>query len=431
MTHVYPHELAAFVAERWELANIGGRGIGSDLPATAALEEVLSTCYQASLLREEERPVAFRMILCEPDEFPEDDHGPPAGFHRLRFTESRRFIPDELRRVSPAVDYHRSLIGIGLRLDGRPSMWGLVSSGPRWIQAARGGRTRWRPLPDRLVVAATDPGRLVVYRGSDRVATLHRGRIDLPAAEAFDSRWFRETFAEACEELYVLHRAATADSAHRPLDPGFVAHIGQNIIRWALSVIRSSGHGATLLFVAPKAADQHVAEPFLNIKYRFADEPPRRRIRDLILRVMEAVSRSGRDVSEAARPVGWADYVASHDELLAELDEGVYEMAHLLADLSAADGAVVLTKRLDVLGFGAEISGALPDVSEVARALDAEARQTILESAAGVGTRHRSVYRLSSALAEATGLVVSQDGDVRFVRQLNGQVTYWEQSPAG
>lgn len=109
-------------------------------------------------------------------------------------------------------------------------------------------------------------------------------------------------------------------------------------------------------------------------------------------------------------PAGWADYVASRDERLAELDEGIFEMAHLLADLSVADGAVVLTKRLNILGFGAEISGALPEVPEVTRALDAEARETEPEAATDVGTRHRSVYRLSGALPEAMGLVVSQDG---------------------
>jgi hypothetical protein len=247
--------------------------------------------------------------------------------------------------------------------------------------------------------------------------------------EAFDSRWFRETFAGACEELYVLHRSAANDRSHPSLDPGFVAQLGQNIVRWAISVIRTSGHGATLLFVEPDAADRSEREPYLNIKYRFLDEQPRKRIGHLILQIMEQVSRGG--PSASARPAGWVEYVASRDERLAELDEGIFEMAHLLADLSAVDGAVVLTKRLDVLGFGAEISGSLPEVPELAHALDAEARETVIESAASVGTRHRSVYRLSAALPEAMGLVVSQDGGARFVRQVDGRVTYWEQAPAG
>ena len=61
------------------------------LPPPATLEDVFSTCYQASLLHEEERPVTFRVILCDPDQFPGDDDGPPAGVHRLRFADARPF----------------------------------------------------------------------------------------------------------------------------------------------------------------------------------------------------------------------------------------------------------------------------------------------------------------------------------------------------
>jgi hypothetical protein len=191
ISHAYPRDLADLVVEQWESANIGGRGLGPDLVQPSVIEVVLSTCYQASLLREEERPITFRVILCAPDKFLDDDDGPPTGFHCLRFADARPFVPDELRRLSPAVDFHRSLVAVGIGSNGRLSIWGLVSSGPRWIQAARGGRTERRPLPDRLVVAATDPGRLVVYRGSEIVATLHRGRIVKPLPEAIDYRWLR------------------------------------------------------------------------------------------------------------------------------------------------------------------------------------------------------------------------------------------------
>jgi sensor domain DACNV-containing protein len=42
------------------------------------LQEVFSACYQASLMREEERPVTFRLILCEPELFPAREGRPRA-----------------------------------------------------------------------------------------------------------------------------------------------------------------------------------------------------------------------------------------------------------------------------------------------------------------------------------------------------------------
>jgi hypothetical protein len=101
-------------------------------------------------------------------------------------------------------------------------------------------------------------------------------------------------------------------------------------------------------------------------------------------------------------------------------------VAHLIAALSAVDGAVVITKRFELLGFGAEISGKLPEVRTVARALDVEGKLAVQEGIEGVGTRHRSAYRLCSELKEA--VVVSQDGGARFVKWKDGAVTYWDQA---
>ncbi|MBC8083338.1 MAG: DNA integrity scanning protein DisA nucleotide-binding domain protein, partial [Hymenobacter sp.] len=44
-------------------------------------------------------------------------------------------------------------------------------------------------------------------------------------------------------------------------------------------------------------------------------------------------------------------------------------------------------------------------------------------------TRHRAAYRLCQAEAECLVMVVSQDGGVKFVRQQEEQVVFWEQSP--
>ena len=80
------------------------------LPATSTLEAHLSICYQVTLLREEGRPVTFRLSPSEPDAFAATG-GPPASLHRLVFT--RPLPPDqhELRRLAPAVVFSRSLIG--------------------------------------------------------------------------------------------------------------------------------------------------------------------------------------------------------------------------------------------------------------------------------------------------------------------------------
>jgi hypothetical protein len=80
-------------------------------PNAAALEGFFAACYQASMLREEERLVVFRAILTEPALF--DPEGRPSeGLQRLAFPRPLPFEPREIRRLSVAADSRRALIGV-------------------------------------------------------------------------------------------------------------------------------------------------------------------------------------------------------------------------------------------------------------------------------------------------------------------------------
>ena len=62
------------------------------------------------------------------------------------------------------------------------------------------------------------------------------------------------------------------------------------------------------------------------------------------------------------------------------------------------------------------------------RALDDEGDEFEEEPKECVGTRHRSAYRLCKELPDVLTVVVSKDGDVSFVRQLEGgEGAYWDQ----
>jgi hypothetical protein len=126
-------------------------------------------------------------------------------------------------------------------------------------------------------------------------------------------------------------------------------------------------------------------------------------------------------------PIGWREFEATTDEEIETLDEALFEIAHLIAGLAAADGAVVMSKQNELLGFGGMVSGRLPDVGTVWRALDLEGEKVAEEATGNVGARHRSAYRLAGALPGAVAVVISQDGGVRFVCHKGGRVTYWEQ----
>ena len=94
----YPSDLAALVLTRWHEATVAGQ-IDLPPPATSALVDVLSICYKATLLREEGRPVTFRLALSEPNAFA-PAAGPPSGLHRLVFARPLPFDEHELRGLA-------------------------------------------------------------------------------------------------------------------------------------------------------------------------------------------------------------------------------------------------------------------------------------------------------------------------------------------
>ena len=421
----YPADLARFVRERWEEDRIGV------LPDQGALETLISVCYQAGLLHEEERAVTFRMILCDPALLPLRE-GPPGGTHRLEFPAPRPFDIQEIRRLSPAADYYRSLIGVCFDEEEGLRVWGLVHTGPRWLRGGQGGRDVPPPLPPVLILRAHGPGRIAVDVGLEALCKLEEGRLSDTSMDVFDSHWLPDTFAPVRGEIAQIHtelreQARKKGEVWARLDNDIIRVIGQHTVKRIISAVRDSHHGGTLVIVPPYLAGDILEDRYVSLKYKFVDAEPRRRFRTLIVDVMNALARSYAG-APARDPVGWADYESSSDRELTGLDEAIFEVAHLIASLTAVDGAVVMTQRFELLGFGGEISGLLPAVETVARALDVEAEAAVEESVGGVGTRHRSAYRLCNELPDVIAVVISQDGNVRFVKCKDEAVTYWDQA---
>jgi DisA bacterial checkpoint controller nucleotide-binding len=437
--HAYPQELVSFILDLQNdpqfMEGLRANGIEhpARLPEWAVLEQIISACYQASLLREEERPIMFRLILCAPEFLPAYE-GPPTGLQPLTFAKTRPFNEFELHRLTPAVDFSRMLVGVSLDQKNAPQIWGIINSGNRWLQEVLGGRKTCPPLPSVPLIYVTGPGQISVGLGPKVIASLNGGQINYPSVDVFGARWLTESFASVRSEMRELHAAARARSK-KPwarLDPEFARMVAQQVVRRIISVIRNSRHGGMLVYLPPEMGPElEVPNRYLSIKYHFREDEPRQRFRTLMLRIINTSAKLLADPNDPEKVVGWEDYVTCQREEIAVLDEAIFDLAYFIASLSAIDGAVVLTKRSDLLGFGGFILGDIDEVQTVAHALDNEGEVIEIEPSEGVGTRHRAAYRLCHEMHDAFAIVISQDGDVRLVKWHNGSVTYWNQAPTG
>ena len=428
MRHAYAQELATYLNECWDRKLAEEYAEKTQLPQQHILEKLISACYQAGLLTEEATPVRFRLILGEPECFSTEDRSPTA-LHRLVFSKPLAFNEYELQHLSPAADFYRSLIGVRLDPQTGLQIWGIVHSGTRWLQNIYGGRLEGTPLPPALVVCVTDPGRITVCMGAKTIATLNRGRISTPSREVFESAWLPKCFDSVRSVFLEAHKEARS-LALKPwaaLDSSLVETLTQHVVRRIIGSVRSSPHGGTIFVIPPEMAQEVLEENrYMTVKYKVTDKETRKRFQNLMVSVMNALAEVYESEACTGKTVGWDEYVHSDKELLSNLDEAIFNMAHLFADLTSVDGAVILTKSFELLGFGAEISSELERVRTVARALDIEGMETEPVDANNFGMRHRAAYRLCNALHEVIGLVVSQDKLVRIVKWKNGMVTYWK-----
>jgi hypothetical protein len=426
----YPGDLARFVRDRWREAP----DTADPLPDAAALEGFFAACYQASMLREEERLVLFRAILAEPALFASEGR-PPDSLQRLAFPRSLPFEPRSLRRLSVAADSQRTLIGVRQDGDGDLRIWGLINSGTRWLRDVRGGRRAGAPLPPAPVVHVDAPGSIEAYKGDELVGKLQGGKLSGSRADLFESEWLPGEFSRFLEKLAERHEVAR-DRARElsgqnwaPLEPTFPLRIAERMMKRVISVLRTARHGGTVIFVPTEHAEDPPREhPYIDLRYPFADDQARLLFPNLVVGILNRIAQlHGASDGRKPGPVGWREFEAATDDDIATLDEALFETAHLIAGLAAADGAVVMSKDNELLGFGGMISGRLSDPESVGRALDLEGEEVAEEGTGNVGARHRSAYRLAGALPGSVAVVISQDGGVRFVCQRDGRVTYWEQ----
>jgi hypothetical protein len=431
--YAYPGDLARLVRDRWAGREEPAAGTNA-LPDHERLQEFFAVCFQASMMREEERAVTFRAILAEPSQFAVEGW-PPEGLQRLDFTRPLAFLPGELRRLSVTADPRRTLIAVGSDDGGGLRIWGLVHSGTRWLRDVYGGRRAGAPLPTAPVASIDAPGSIAAYRGDQLLGRLSGGRLSGSRLDVFDSEWLPELFIPFREMLAARHEAARDHARDllgeiwATLDPDLPRRITERLHKRVISVLRAEHHGGTLLLIPLEDTwGGSSGAAYIDLRYQIGEGPARTCFPDLIVTILNRLARiHGTAGSPPEAPVGWQEFEMTTDDEIATLDEALFEMAHLFAGLAAADGAVVMGKDHEILGFGGMISGRLADVRRVWRALDLEAAGAVEEEIGNVGARHRAAYRLAGALPGSVAIVISQDGGVRFVSQRDGRITYWEQ----
>lgn len=415
----YPVGMAAALRRQW----LAGGYDNDLLPDDESLSVILDRLYQASLLREEGVPVKCRVIVASPDSF--DQRAEPAQqFVVLRFDHVCELTPHDIRKLAAAAGFYRALLGVEAKPGTPPVIWGIVITGTKWVNRFGSDRFDEADLPPSPVLQVLSPGHLMAACGYRRVFELAGGKLLTEGLDPFRSAWLTDRFSGLRTSL--LEQLGDALPAGTQLCDYFVRDVAQSVMRRVLGLVRTRGHGGMLVYLASQVRDEAAADRWFRFRIRFADDHATLWFRTLLARLVARVLIVG---DELGLPVcRWTDYRQMHDPELAVLDDALIGFGHVLADLMGVDGSVILDRDFRLVGFGSEILGE-SHVRQIHRACDLEAEKIIMEPADSAGTRHRSAYRLVNGLPGSVAVVVSQDGDVRFVAYHRQKLTYWPYLP--
>lgn len=394
-------------------------------PTERELQEVCDILYAASLLKEEGRSVRARVMIAPPEAFESSD-GPPEGIHAVRFSAPHKLTANEIKRLSPAASFFHSVIAVWPEPDKGFRIWGILNTGPRWMSLVAGGR---KPLGNDIpypIVHVREPGWLLFYHGYKLLAEWRGRDFHGPRLDVFQSPLLNERFAQLRRNLVselgggclpaTLDEDSYAELSHL---------ISLQFVKRIINLVRTSGHGGSLVMLPAGEAGLETATRWIDCKYTAAADVAGLRFRHLLQSIIRRVGQlceSGFTADDA-----WQVFRNSHDPELDRLEEAFFELARFFSDMMQVDGALVLDQRLCVIGFGGEIR-VDRNVFLVGQAHDLEASHVSSWNVQNDGTRHRAVYRLCSVEPTVIGFVISQDSHVRMIANIEDSVTFWAHS---
>lgn len=417
------------------------------LPEDAVIRRLLDVCYHASLLTEERRQPTFRVVYCPKAEF-DTAGGRVKSTVKIHFSRPVPFNEKQLLQLSPATDPTSVMVAVeavegteeaeNLRSRGKTvepgalQMWGLLDTGSSWwAHQRRESERQINSPPDLLTISSSKPGRLSVSRAWRILLTLENGQLTSPAADLFVTSPIAADFEEPITKLYErVYADYQTDDPYEPLLNRHNCSVRYiTCIKRLLTYFQDKPHGSILLLLPDEADAQEDFEELMHMKYGCRHYELWSKLRQSLelrrrwFEIGSAIARGG-EQCEKNQVVELSRLRTAVDELEHQITDGL----QVIAALSGVDGAVVLTDRLRLVGFGAELR-ASSKLQEISRATDAMALDRERIAPESFGTRHRSTFRFIHKFARGAAFVHSQDGGMRAVKKIGDEVVYWDMDP--
>ena len=398
------------------------------LPDPEVFQLLVDVAFHASLMTEEKRRTGFRLLFCNPEDLKLDKRHGSLGrqFRVISMPSSQPLTASELNRIAPAADLTRFLICVHAEKK-RDSLqiWGLLDVGANWWKFLHHEASGGMVPPNFLTITSTAPGELSFSVQGTNLLMLRNGQLSQPMSNPIWSGPISGYLEPSRKCLYdqTLQELKTDKYDEDGHDDEFPSSFCNFFLERILYNIRYLGHGGTLILVPqeigfddPRLTDRILIKYPTDYDYAWSSLVRslvnQRRYYDLYFPLTSGEENLTKEAISEFTQLGYKKD---------SIEEEIQDIAKSIASLSNVDGALVITTKFGVLGFGGEIVAASPTLKSVTVA-SSNQHKIPIES---FGTRHRSAFRFCSSLEESVAFIVSSDGGVKATKRHGREVLFW------
>jgi len=423
----YPPDFYENIKARWNTRIWPDETI-PDLPDKGVFQKLVNIVYHASFLTEERRKIWFRVVYAPQKTITEKSERGIEAIKVVKFDNPRIINVSELVKLAPAADPTHVLIGVHENDSKELEIWGLIEGGTSWWDFLRHESSSGMPPPNAFTLSSKKPGQISITRQGWIIAILDQGKIAEPSSGVFYQGPVAEFLKIGIQKLYeeVCRKLKRKKFDPKGRDDDYPKRAYIFLLERILNRIRERFHGGTIIMI-PDSIDINDTRMRDRIVIKYpchCNDAWESLVNELILfrnyfdmhfKLWDKTQITQDEFHQDSR-------IDSHYEKSKEM---VKRSVGFLSSLSAVDGAIVITDKLRLLGFGAEIIAPSPSLDKVKIISDFEKNIGDYINIEFFGTRHRSAFRFCSSFEDSVIFIVSQDGEIRIVKRVGPEVLVW------
>lgn len=335
-----------------------------------------------------------------------------------------------LVKISKAADPQVSTLAVDLS-NGKFVIWGMIDQENHYYNHLLNEREVGPERPGLFEAIIESLGEISVFKDYRNIASLKKNTLVKKQNDVFNSGPISNKLVKYLSSYINNEAYNVKTSSMRDFLGGEIWLQLElvSIIRRILIHIKKYRHGGAILF-DPKLGDSFID---LNIKYEITYDRLIKSLTEYVstdIKNKELEEYIYTEVFEEDKENIPYSVIDENECLKIHIEEyknGLTGAVKFISSLTCVDGLVLFDKNLSVRGFGVEIT-ARNEPDFIYLASEEEISEHDLKKLAynHFGTRHRSMMRYCYTHAESFGFVISQDGDIRAITNVNGKVIMWE-----